>query len=64
MGRVSDMVDKDPVVEKDEEQLEDLEKEIAVARRHLKEQTHEGERTFIEDGPPSAGETDTSIAPA
>lgn len=57
------MVDKDPVVEKDEEQLEHLEKEIAVARRHMKEQSHEGEHTFIEDGPQSAGETDNSIAP-
>jgi hypothetical protein len=57
------MVDKDPVVEKDEEQLEHLEKDIAEARQHLKEQTHEGERTFIDDGSESAGETDNSIAP-
>jgi hypothetical protein len=48
------MVDKDPVVEKDEEELEHLEKDIAAARRHLKEQTHEGEQTFIENGPESA----------
>ena len=57
------MVDKDPVVEKDEEQLEHLEKDIELARQHLKEQTHEGERTFIDDGDESAGETDNSIAP-
>jgi hypothetical protein len=57
------MVDKDPVVAKDEEQLEHLEQDIAVARQHLKEQTHEGERAFIDDGDESAGETDDAIAP-
>jgi hypothetical protein len=57
------MVDKDPVVAKDEEELEQLEQDIAVARRHLKEQTHEGEETFINEGRDSAGETDNSIAP-
>jgi hypothetical protein len=57
------MADKDPVVEQDEEKLEHLEKDIAVARQHLKEQTHEGERTFVDDGNESAGEVDDSIAP-
>jgi hypothetical protein len=62
-GTVVDMVDKDPVVAKDEEELEHLEKDIEVARRHLKEQTHEGERTFISDGSESGGEVDDAIAP-
>jgi len=57
------MVDKDPVVEKDEEQLEQLGHDIAEARQHLKEQTHEGEETFIGDSPASAGQTDDAIAP-
>ena len=62
-GTVSVMVEKDPVVAKDEEELEQLEKDIAVARQHLKEQTREGEETFINEGRQSAGETDNSIAP-
>jgi hypothetical protein len=57
------MVDKDPVVAHDEEELEQLEKDIEVARQHLKEQTHEDERTFIDDGDDSAGEVDDAIAP-
>jgi hypothetical protein len=57
------MVDKDPVVAHDEEELEQLEKDIAVARQHLKEQTHEGERTFIDDGDQSGGQVDDAIAP-
>jgi hypothetical protein len=60
---VVDMVDKDPVVAKDEEELEHLEKDIEVARRHLKEQSHEGERRFIDDGSQSAGDVDDAIAP-
>ena len=61
------MSEKD-VVRKDEEQLEHLEEEIAQARRHLKQELHEGERTFIdeegsdEEGP-DKGETDNTIAP-
>jgi hypothetical protein len=57
------MVDKDPVVVHDEEELEQLEKDIAVARQHLKEQAHDGERTFIDDGDESGGEVDDAIAP-
>jgi hypothetical protein len=60
---VSVMVSKDPVVKKDEEELEHLEKDIAVARQHLKEQTHEGEETFINEGRNSVGETDDAIVP-
>jgi hypothetical protein len=38
------------VVQKDEEELHQLDEEIAKARQHLKEQLHEGERTFIDEG--------------
>ena len=61
------MSEKD-VVRKDEEQLEQLDDEIARAREHLKAQEHKGERTFIdeecsdEEGP-NKGETDNTIAP-
>jgi hypothetical protein len=57
------MVDKDPVVEHDEEELEHLKDDIDVARQHLREQTREGERTFIEDGDESSGQVDDAIAP-
>jgi hypothetical protein len=56
------MSEKD-VVRKDEEQLEDLDKEIARARRHLKEEQHEGERTFVDEEGRDTGETDDTIAP-
>ncbi|HLY84664.1 MAG TPA: hypothetical protein VKQ71_16885 [Acidimicrobiales bacterium] len=52
------MTEKDPVVVEDEEQLEHLDEEINTARRHLKEQTHEGQEYFYEDAPPDKGETD------
>lgn len=57
------MVDEDPVVAADKEQLEHLDKDIAAARQHLKEQTHEDERSFIDDGDESRGETDDAIVP-
>jgi hypothetical protein len=38
------------VVQKDEEELHHLDEEIAQARQHLKEELHEGERTFIDEG--------------
>ena len=58
------MSEKD-VVRKDEEQLEQLDDEIARARQHLKEQQHQGERTFIdEEGRDQAkDDTDNTIAP-
>ena len=58
------MSEKD-VVRKDEEQLEQLDDEIARARQHLKEQQHQGERTFIdEEGRDKAtDDTDNTIAP-
>jgi hypothetical protein len=55
------MNEKD-VVKKDEEQLKHLDDEINAARQHLKEQTHEGERSFIEEGS-DKGETDNTIVP-
>jgi hypothetical protein len=51
------------VVRKDEEQLEHLDEEIAQARRHLKEELHEGERTFIDEEGKDTGETDNTIIP-
>ena len=58
------MTDKDPVVAEDEEQLEHLDEEIAEAREHLKEQTHDGERYFYEDGTADdPSEVDNNIAP-
>ena len=58
------MSEKD-VVRKDEEQLEQLDDEIARAKQHFKEQQHEGERTFIdEEGRDQAkDDTDNTIAP-
>ena len=56
------MNEKD-VVRKDEEQLEQLDDEIGRARQHLKEQQHEGERTFIDEEGRDRGETDNTIAP-
>jgi hypothetical protein len=56
------MNEKD-VVRKDQEQLEQLDDEIARARQHLKEAQHEGERTFIDEEGPDKGDTDDSIAP-
>ena len=56
------MSEKD-VVRKDEEQLEQLDDEIGRARQHLKEQQHEGERTFIDEEGRDKGETDNTIAP-
>jgi hypothetical protein len=55
------MNEKD-VVKKGEEQLKHLDDEINTARQHLKEQTHEGERSFIEEGS-DKGETDNTIVP-
>jgi hypothetical protein len=55
------------VVRKDEEQLEHLDKEIAEARQHLKQEQHEDERTFIDeegkDTGENRGETDNTIIP-
>lgn len=57
--------DKDPQLPEDEQKkLEHLDEEIKQARQHLKEQTHEGEETFItEGGPADEAETDNTIAP-
>jgi hypothetical protein len=57
------MTERDPVVAKDEEQLEELDKEIAQARQHLREQTHEGERHFYEDGTEDRKDVDDTIVP-
>lgn len=43
------MTDEDDEVAEDEKRLEKLEEEIAEGRKHLKEQTHEGERYLLED---------------
>ena len=59
------MNEKD-VVRKDEEELQRLDAEIAQARQHLKEEPHEGERTFIDEGSDEGddkGDVDNSIAP-
>jgi hypothetical protein len=56
------MTEKD-VVRNDEEKLEHLDEEIAQARQHLKEQQHEGEPTFIEEGTEDEGDVDNTIAP-
>jgi hypothetical protein len=56
------MSEKD-VVRKDEEQLEQLDDEIARARQHLKEQEHQGERTFVDEEGRDKGDTDNTIAP-
>ena len=59
------MNEKD-VVRKDEEELQRLDAEIAQARQHLKEELHEGERTFIDEGSDEGddkGDVDNSIAP-
>jgi hypothetical protein len=55
--------DKESAVEKDEQQLTKLDQDIDKARQHLKEQTREGEETFIQEGSESRGETDDTIAP-
>jgi hypothetical protein len=57
------VTDKDPVVEKGEEQLEHLDEEIQQARQHLKEQTHEGERAFVDEGTEDTEDVDDNIAP-
>jgi ribosomal protein S15P/S13E len=57
------MADKDPVVEKGEEQLAHLDEEIQEARQHLKEQTHEGERALIDEGTEDTKDVDDNIAP-
>jgi hypothetical protein len=64
-GYHTTMTDKDPPLpEEDEKKLEHLDEEIGQARQHLKEQTHEGEETFIEEGGPAdQAETDNTIAP-
>jgi hypothetical protein len=58
------MADKDPVVEKDQEQLANLDEEIGEARRHLKEQTQEGDRAFIDEGTEDTEDVDNTIVPA
>lgn len=55
--------DEESVVEKDKEQLAKFDEDIGKARQHLKQQTHEGEETFIEEGSESRGETDDTIVP-
>jgi hypothetical protein len=57
------MADKDPTVEKDKKQLEHLDEEIQEARQHLKEQTHEDEPTFIDEGTEDRKDVDNNIAP-
>jgi hypothetical protein len=58
------MTEKDPVVAKDEAELEELDEEIAAARQHLKKETHEGERYFYEDGAEDdPKKVDNNIAP-
>jgi hypothetical protein len=57
------MADKDPVVEKGEEQLAHLDEEIREARQHLKEQTHEVEPAFIDEGTEDTEDVDNNIAP-
>jgi hypothetical protein len=58
------MTTEDEVVAKDEEQLQQLDQKISEARQHLKEQTHDDERSFIdEEGSDHSGETDNNIAP-
>ncbi len=42
------MSNEDDVVAEDEERLEQLEEEIDEARKHLKEQTHEGDHYLLE----------------
>jgi hypothetical protein len=56
------MTEKD-VVRKDEDQLEHLDEEIARARQHLKQEMHEGERTFIDEEGEDKGGTDNTIVP-
>ncbi|HSS09507.1 MAG TPA: hypothetical protein VLL25_06455 [Acidimicrobiales bacterium] len=52
------------VVQKDEEELHRLDEEIAQARQHLKEELHQGEPSFIEEGrEEDEGDTDDTIAP-
>jgi hypothetical protein len=55
------MPEKDPLVEKDEAELAHLDEEIAEAREHLKEETHQGERYFYEDDP--EGDKDKPATP-
>ena len=58
------MTDKDPLVEEDKKRLEHLEEDLGQARQHLKEQSHEGEETFIEEcDPRDHEETDDTVAP-
>jgi hypothetical protein len=65
VGTEGDKADKDPPLPEEEQaKLEHLDEEIGQARQHLKELTHEGEETFIEDGGPAdEAETDNTIAP-
>lgn len=57
------MPDNDPTVEKDQTQLEHLDEEIQQARQHLKEQTHEDERAFVDEGTEDTKDVDNNIAP-
>jgi hypothetical protein len=57
------VTDNDPVVEQDEEQLKQLDEEIQQARQHLKEQTHEDERAFVDEGTEDTKDVDNNIAP-
>jgi hypothetical protein len=57
------MTDKDPTVAKDQDQLEHLDEEMQEARQHLKEQTHEGERSFVDDGTEDRKDVDDNIVP-
>jgi hypothetical protein len=59
---MSEKSEKD-VVRDDEEKLEHLGEEIEQARQHLKEQQHEGERTFVDEGSEDSGDIDNTIAP-
>jgi hypothetical protein len=47
----------------DEERLAKLDADIEQARQHVKQQTHEDQETFIQEGDESQGQTDDTIAP-
>ena len=62
-GKHLTMTENDPVVEKGQQQLDQLDEEIEKARRHLKEQTHEDEPTFVDEGTEDREDVDNNIAP-
>jgi hypothetical protein len=57
------MTEKDPVVARDEEELKELDKEISDARRHFREETHEGEHHFYDEGTELTENVDNNISP-